>query len=66
MAEDPTLAQHLEQHVTSRLMRVARQLREIDSILQARNHGLLTRQLRAIPAPGTSAQPVLAISPASA
>jgi CRP-like cAMP-binding protein len=39
MASDPALAQHFERHVTQHLRAVARQLREIDSLLQARRNG---------------------------
>jgi len=40
MVRDPALAQHFERHVTQHLHAVARQLREIDSLLQARRNGL--------------------------
>jgi len=48
MVRDPALAQHFERHVTQHLHAVARQLREIDSLLQARRNGL------ARPAPALS------------
>jgi len=49
MVSDPALALHFERHITQHLGAVARQLREIDSLLQARRTGL--------------ARPPLAISP---
>jgi signal-transduction protein with cAMP-binding, CBS, and nucleotidyltransferase domain len=52
MVSDPALAQHFERHVTQHLRAVARQLREIDSLLQARRSGL--------------ARPPLAIAPPQA
>ena len=55
MAADPPLAQHFERHVTNRLLTVAKQLREIDSLLQARKPGTsLGRSVRAIAAAGGS------------
>ena len=64
MAADPPLAQHFERHVTNRLLTVAKQLREIDSLLQARKPGTsLVRPVRAIAPPaaqstlGTPAAP---------
>jgi CRP/FNR family transcriptional regulator, cyclic AMP receptor protein len=63
MTADPALARHLERHVTQRLLGVARQLREIDSLLQARKPGTaLPRPPLAIPAP--PAQPTLRAAPA--
>jgi CRP-like cAMP-binding protein len=50
IAADASLAQHIAQHVAHQLLAVARQLREIDSLLQARRLGL-------------SAEPPLALSP---
>ena len=52
MAADPTLAEHLERHVTQRLHDVAQQLRAIDSLLQARRP--------------TVAKPTLALRPPQA
>jgi signal-transduction protein with cAMP-binding, CBS, and nucleotidyltransferase domain len=40
MVADPALAAHFERHVTQHLGAVARQLREIDSLLQARRNSL--------------------------
>jgi signal-transduction protein with cAMP-binding, CBS, and nucleotidyltransferase domain len=49
MASDPALAQHFERHVTEHLRAVARQLREIDSLLQARRNGLAPPPLAIAP-----------------
>jgi CRP-like cAMP-binding protein len=57
MVTDPSLALHFERHVTEHLGAVARQLREIDSLLQTRRAGL------GRPAPALSpppAEPALA------
>ncbi len=54
MVGDPSLAQHLERHVTQRLLSVARELREIDSLLQARKPGTVL------------SNPMLALSPPQA
>jgi CRP/FNR family transcriptional regulator, cyclic AMP receptor protein len=63
MTADPALARHFERHVTQRLLGVARQLREIDSLLQARRPGIaLSRPPLAISAP--PAQPALGAAPA--
>jgi CRP/FNR family cyclic AMP-dependent transcriptional regulator len=59
MVGDPSLALHFERHVTQHLGAVARQLREIDSLLQARQASL-GGSAAALPPP---AQPTL---PASA
>jgi signal-transduction protein with cAMP-binding, CBS, and nucleotidyltransferase domain len=62
MVRDPALAQYLERHVTQHLRAVARQLREIDSLLQARRNGLTRPPLALAPpqaqiTPGASASP---------
>jgi len=62
MTADPPLARHFERHVTQRLLVVARQLREIDSLLQARKPGTaLAPPPLAIAAP--AAQPTVAATP---
>ena len=49
MVRDAALAQHLERHVTQHLRAVARQLREIDSLLQARRNGPVRSPLAIAP-----------------
>ena len=49
MASDAALAQHFERHVTQHLRAVARQLREIDSLLQARRNGPVRSPLAIAP-----------------
>ena len=56
MVKDPSLALHFERHVTQHLGTVARQLREIDSLLQVRRVSL-GRQALALAAP--TAEPTL-------
>jgi CRP/FNR family transcriptional regulator, cyclic AMP receptor protein len=51
MATDPSLALHFERHVTQHLGAVARQLREIDSLLQARRASLGRPPLALSPPP---------------
>jgi len=56
MATDPSLSQHLERHVTERLMAVAQRLREIDSLLQPGTPTPADRSRLGLPPP---AQPAL-------
>jgi CRP/FNR family cyclic AMP-dependent transcriptional regulator len=64
MVVDPSLALHFERHVTQHLSAVARQLREIDSLLQARRASLGRPPLALAPPPAAPA-PALAARPAS-
>jgi CRP/FNR family cyclic AMP-dependent transcriptional regulator len=56
MATDPSLAQHLERHVTERLLAVAQRLREIDGLLRPRTPAATPDRSRlGLPRPAQSA-----------
>jgi len=56
MATDPSLAQHLERHVTERLLAVAQRLGEIDSLLEPRTPASAPGKRRpGLPPPAQSA-----------